>query len=172
MPRTDAALHRRCLAILNRLSLPDPFSAEKFCHQLAAQRGRPVHLHPLPKQAARAGACGLWLETAAGDHIFYEQRTVRPHQEHIILHEIGHMLLTHHTSDPAVAGPAALVPDLDPGLIHRLLARTNYTTRQEREAETLASVIRVSAADPGGRSPRNAVERLQAAFGMDGTHAR
>lgn len=171
IPHNDVAVLRRCQAVLNRLSLPRPFSVEEFCRRVAVQRGKPVHIHPLPAQAARAGACGLWLETARADHIFYEQRTVRLHQEHIILHEIGHMLLAHRSTAPTADGLAALVPDLAPGLVHRLLARTNYTTPQEREAETLASLIRISAVEQTDVSPPSAVERLRAAFGVDGPYA-
>jgi predicted glycoside hydrolase/deacetylase ChbG (UPF0249 family) len=170
-PRDDIALRRRCQDVLDRLDLPRPFTVKEFCHRLAAQRGRPVHIRPLPARAAGSGACGLWLETAGADHIFYERHTVRPHQEHIILHEVGHMLLAHRATAPVADGLAALVPDLDPGLVHRLLARTNYTTPQEREAETLASLIRVAAAEQPGGHPHTAVERLRAAFGMDGPRA-
>ncbi|MGW5446082.1 hypothetical protein [Streptomyces asiaticus] len=67
------------------------------CHHLAAQRARPLRLHPLPAEAAATGACGLWLATDAEDHIFYERRTVPLHQEHIVLHEIGHLLFNHRT---------------------------------------------------------------------------
>ncbi len=164
-------LRRRCEAVLKRL-LPEPFSLDALCRRLSEQRGRPLHLHPLPAQAASAGACGLWLATPDDDHIFFEQRTARPHQEHIVLHEIGHMLFDHHSlGSGETGGVADLLTDLSPGLVGRLLARTDYTTRQEQEAEMLASLIRTSE----GRSrrlPGGALGELEAALGVGGPHAR
>ncbi len=173
MPYTsDAALRRRCRALLARISLPQPFSVEALCTHLGEQRGRPIHLHPLPEQAAMAGACGLWLATATDDHIFHECHTVRPHQEHIVLHEIGHMLFDHHSLAPAGGHTGALLADLDPRLIRRLLARTNYSTRQEQEAEMLASLMRTSERACAEERPPGALGRLQAALGVVGSHDR
>ncbi|WP_188300249.1 hypothetical protein [Streptomyces sp. CBMA156] len=142
--------------MLDTLDLAAPFSLDGVCARLAAVRRRPIHLHPLPPGAAEAGACGLWLATGTDDYIFFEQQTSRPHQEHIVLHEIGHMLLDH----PAPAALGAVVPierlgQVDPALARHLLARTDYTTRQEQEAEMLASLIRTRAA----RAEEPAAER-------------
>ncbi len=55
-------------------------------------------LRELPEEAAATGACGLWLGTDNADYVFYEARTAPLHREHIILHEIGHVLCDHHRS--------------------------------------------------------------------------
>ncbi|GAA2721285.1 MULTISPECIES: hypothetical protein [Streptomyces] len=156
MPARYVKLRRRCEAMLDELDPPRPFSLDELRRALVRRRGRPLHLHPLPLQAAASGACGLWLATDTDDHIFYEQRTTRAHQEHIVLHEIGHMLFDHRSlrSDD-FGGLAALLPDLSPRLIRRLLGRTDYTTREEQEAEMFASVLRTwqgrhDAPAPGG----------------------
>ncbi|MEU9464327.1 hypothetical protein [Streptomyces sp. NPDC048312] len=170
MPHHDRELRRRCRAVLKRLPLPHPFSVEALCRSLAEERGRPLYTHPLPTQAVAAGACGLWLATPAGDHIFSEVGTSRPHQEHIVLHEIGHMLFDHHTVTAGGADPVrALLPDLDGQLVERLLARTSYTTQQEREAEILASLIRIEAAKASvGR--RGGMSGLEEALGFGTSH--
>ncbi|MEV3992616.1 hypothetical protein AB0J57_27260 [Streptomyces sp. NPDC049837] len=163
-------LHRRCRELAEQVSLPRPFSIATFCDHIAAQRGRPLHLHALPLEAAAAGTCGLWLATATDDHIFYERNTSTIHQEHIVLHEFGHMLFDHHpVTDQADGGHddlRAVLPDLDPRLIRRLLGRTNYSALQEREAELLASLIRTHADQPLRRERHGPLASLGAALGV------
>jgi hypothetical protein len=106
-----------------------------LCDQIAARRGRPIRLIPM---AGLTGVCGLWIATDATDLICYERDTTRPHQDHIILHELSHLLCEHFP----VGLPAALLPDLDPAMVRAVLGRAGYSTAEEREAETLASLIR------------------------------
>ncbi|MFG2296362.1 hypothetical protein [Streptomyces sp. NPDC048603] len=160
-----ARLRRRCRPLLGQLNLPHPFAIETLCAHLSAHRGRPLHLHPLPDQAAVAGACGLWIATDTDDHIFYEQRTARSHREHIVLHEIGHMLLDHHATTGSGL-PGGLFGDLSPRLVRRMLARANYSTRQEQEAEMLASLIRTGETGAGRCQPQDAYAKLHAALGV------
>ncbi|MFE9555596.1 hypothetical protein ACFYMW_10200 [Streptomyces sp. NPDC006692] len=160
-------LTRRCQEVLDRLTLPRPFSLEAFCRQLSQSRGRPLHLHALPGEVATAGACGLWLATDTDDHIFYEPQTTKPHQEHIVLHELAHLLFNHHTLGGADgSATAGLLPDLDPTLIRRLFARTGYTTVQEQEAEMLASLLKASALRDRGTRPSGVLGELQAGLGV------
>ncbi len=135
----DKDLRTRCEARLRALDLPVPVSAHAFCDLLAARRGRPIRLQPI---TSRSGPCGLWVATATTDYIFYEQETSRMHQEHIILHEACHILCTHHSTPIAEAElPRLLFPDLCPETVRRVLQRASYSTRDEREAELLASLI-------------------------------
>ncbi|GAA0896554.1 MULTISPECIES: hypothetical protein [Streptomyces violaceusniger group] len=125
-----------------------------------------MHLHPLPQQAAWNGICGMWLATETDDHIFFEQRTSRVHQEHILLHEVGHMLFDHCGTDLSRGEASqALLPDLSSQLAQRLLGRTSYTNRQEQEAEMLASLLRIRASQPAARTPHSVLGRLEAALG-------
>lgn len=170
----DMALRRRCRAVLRGFHIPQPFSVEALCRRLGEERQRPIHLHALPLQAARAGTCGLWLSTATDDHIFYEQRTTRVHQDHIVLHEIGHMLFDHHALDEDDSWIAALLTDLDPRAVRRMLARSDYSTRQEREAEMMASLIRTdlpssgTAAAPVSGQATGVLARLRDGLGLGG----
>ncbi len=98
-------------------------------------------LRELPEQAAATGACGLWLGTDNADYVFYEPRTAPLHQEHIILHEIGHVLCDHHRSFTGDDEPTGPPGEMQPHLVRRLMARTSYTTVEEQEAEMIASLI-------------------------------
>jgi hypothetical protein len=141
-------LRRRCAALVRDLPMPAPFDARALCEQVAARRGRPITLVPME---GLAGVCGLWVATATADLIFYEQVTTPPHQEHIILHELGHLLCDHHRSPDALGLPVAeLLPSLDPAMVQRVLGRAGYTSDEEREAELLASMIRERARAHGG----------------------
>ncbi|MDF3291649.1 hypothetical protein [Streptomyces silvisoli] len=166
----ERELCRRCRTVLDGIRLPRPFSVAALCRQLSERRGRPLHLHMLPAEVATAGACGLWLATETDDHIFFERRTTRPHQDHIILHEIAHLLFDHHSAGARDGGAlGGLLPDLDLRLVRRLLARTSYTTDQEREAEMLASLIRTEADRPAAPAASGVLGGLEAALGVDGT---
>jgi hypothetical protein len=138
--------------------MPVPFDASELCAAVAARRGRPIRLVPMD---GLTGVCGLWVATATTDLIFYERVTTPPHQEHIILHELSHVLCDHQRA-PDMAG---LLPDLDPEMVHRVLGRAGYTSEEEREAELLASLIRQRARSHAGGS---VVDRLHDALD-DGT---
>lgn len=133
-------LRRRCAALLRDLPTPVPFDARALCEQVAARRGRPIRLIPM---ARLTGVCGLWVATDTTDLIFYEGKTTPPHQDHIILHELGHVLCGHcPVSLPMAEQARLLLPDLDPEMVRRVLGRAGYSTVEEQEAEMLASLIR------------------------------
>lgn len=170
MRHPQPSLRKRCESILGRLELTHPFSLDGLCERIAEQRGRPIRLHPLPKEAAESGVCGLWVGTASVDYVFYEAQTTPLHREHIVLHEIGHILFGHHSLE---------APEVDPrnaggadGAVPTVLGRTNYTTRQEREAEMLASMIRIRTGTRGphlghGAGGRDTLARLESAMGYE-----
>jgi hypothetical protein len=134
------ALRRRCRARLRDLPLPVPFDVHELCDRVATRRGRPIRLLPV---AGLTGVCGLWIATDTTDLICYERDTTRPHQDHIVLHELAHVLCDHYpVSLPGKHDTTALFPDLDPAMVRAVLGRAGYSSAEEREAETLASMIR------------------------------
>jgi len=172
MSNGSLKLRRRCQAVIDQLALPHPLSVEVLCRHLAALRKRPLRLHPLPPEAATTGTCGLWLATDAEDHIFYEQRTALLHQEHIVLHEIGHLLFDHKMlALDGEAGWVMLLPDLDMSAVQQLLHRTNYATDQEQEAELFASLLGTRISEPWPQRPVGVLGRLEAAMGVDSPHS-
>jgi hypothetical protein len=153
-------LRRRFAKALNGLRMPDPFDVREFCDELAAHRGRPIRLVPM---RGLTDVCGLWI-AADVDVIGYEQNTTRPHQDHIILHELGHMLCDHYPTSLTPAEQARmLLPSLDPAMVRRVLGRTGYGSAEEREAEFFASLVwqHAESARVGG----SITDRLRSALG-------
>lgn len=160
MSRVGRRVRRHCAAILRDLRLPVPFDVRAVCAELADRRGRPITLLPFP---GLSELCGLWVATDTADLIAYEQHTTAPHQDHIVLHEIGHLLCAHYPASLTLDEQARLVlPNLDPEMVRRVLGRTGYSSAEEREAEFFASLVGGQAGfSPSGDS---AADRLRSAL--------
>ncbi|WP_138963319.1 hypothetical protein [Streptomyces sp. YIM 121038] len=138
--RNLARLRRSCEARLAALALPASYDIAELCALLSERRGRPLHLAPIAMRAAQP--CGLWIASSTVDFIIFEAKTTRPHQEHIIAHELAHIICGHRSDSSLDDATAQLVfPDLDPALVRDMLARTEYSEIQEQEAEMTASLI-------------------------------
>lgn len=142
-PTSERELRRRCRRLLRDLDIQPPLDVKEFCARLAAVRGRPIKLIPYPIWAD--GPFGLWLKGNKADYIVYQQHTTEPHQHHIILHEVGHILADHQSDETAddlrdfLGGGSS--GDLPQKVSGRLRRRTAYDEREEREAETVATII-------------------------------
>ncbi|MFI1105171.1 ParH-like protein [Streptomyces melanogenes] len=125
---------RRCRSLAAELELPVPFDAVELIAAAAEKRGRPIELMPIPW--APGVPCGLLVSADRADYIAYARDTSELHRQHILVHELSHLLCGHE-------GTLAteLTPHLAVELVHRVLGRTVYTEPQEREAELLASLI-------------------------------
>lgn len=138
MRRREA--RRQCKEIIDRLDIPAPFNVRELCARIAHAQGRPIELCPLPMPPN--GPSGVWIATEDRDYIFFEERTATLHQEHIIVHELGHLLAGHGHQEILNTGPVTLLlPDLDPEAVSRILERTAYTADEERIAEMIATLI-------------------------------
>lgn len=133
-------LRRACEARLSTLHFPANCTITALCERVASQRGRPIYLVPLAMAATHP--CGFWVATEAADFILYEANTSRTHQEHIVAHELAHMICCHRgTTALDDMSARTLFPDVDPQLVRDMLRRAGYTDSQEQEAEVMASVI-------------------------------
>jgi hypothetical protein len=133
-------LRRSCEARLGTLDVPAGCSVEVLCERIGSQRGRPIHLIPVVMPATHP--CGFWVATEGADFILYEANTSRTHQEHIVAHELAHMICCHRGTAPLDdASARVLFPDVDPELVRDMLRRSAYTDEQEQEAEVMASVV-------------------------------
>jgi hypothetical protein len=169
LPLPARRLRKRCWAIVRRLHLPDPFSVPALCDSISAQRGRALYLHPLEKsESVLDMPCGMWVATDVADHIFFEQQTSTFHQEHIIVHELGHMICGHTIAmlgdefDSVVAGG-----DTGDEVVQQALLRASYNTEQEQEAELVATLLLERGREISGASVSESERRLGRALGFD-----
>ncbi|MEV7177829.1 hypothetical protein [Kitasatospora sp. NPDC093679] len=148
-------LRKECEAILAKLPIPNPFSVEAFAEALAQHRERPIVLEPLPETRGPDAPSGLWVRLPSVDVVLFETRTSLPHQTLIKLHELGHIAAGHQPQlSPDVLTTA--FPDVDPELLHQLLAmpRAGYNTREEQQAELIALLLADHLGTSSGTTPQ------------------
>lgn len=137
------AVEALCRARLHTLEswmrLEEITDVQGLCEVIEAHMGRRIHLEPWPMARDMAG---LWIANKTRDYIFYAQDATPPHQEHIILHELAHILSGHPQMpiDPQLL-QELFFPHLDRDAVHLALSRSCYDDSREREAEVLASLI-------------------------------
>jgi hypothetical protein len=158
---------------LDGVDVPEPFDVDVFASTVAARRNRPLRL--MPKQTA-TGPCGVWIATPDADYVFFENGTSAIHREHIILHELGHLLgehEAHETIDEDVLRQLFCGLDLD--VIRRVLGRTSYSAAEEQEAEMIASIVleragrRAIPRASRGTGHDDVIDRLRVTLGGDPT---
>jgi hypothetical protein len=135
----ERELRRRCKRLLRSLDIQPPLQVDVLCRRLGDRLGRPIRL--IPWALPVPGPFGLWMSRPGEEVIFYQEETTRVHQDHIILHEIGHILAEHEDNGDAGAQYPVLGPDFPHDLITRSFRRTCYTEDYEREAELVATII-------------------------------
>lgn len=135
----EREIRRRCKRELRALGIRPPLDVELLCRRLGERRGKPIRLvsYPIPVP----GPFGLWLSTESSDYILYQQETTRSHQEHIILHEVGHILADHASDESDDSVWRDLLGNIPPDAIRRALRRSSYDEEHEREAELAATII-------------------------------
>ncbi|WP_405165615.1 hypothetical protein OG203_11250 [Nocardia sp. NBC_01499] len=161
--KAERELRRRCRRLLSDLDIQPPLDAATLCQRVGHQRGKPIRLlaHRIPVP----GPFGAWISTDAADYFLYQQETSKSHQDHIILHELGHLLAGHHSDeqDDALTVQLIRAGTLPADVVRRALRRTSYDTAEEREAETVASIILEWA---------SVVDRVVAPLSVDSTAQR
>ncbi|MGK5498612.1 hypothetical protein [Streptomyces sp. URMC 125] len=176
----ERELRRRCRRLLKELDIRPPLDVAELCRRVELRRGRPLRLVPYPIPVP--GPFGMCVGAPTADYIVFQKETSRAHQRHIVLHELGHILADHRsgdlddelltrlrrgTGDGPPGGPAGL--GIDPGAVRRALRRTAYDSEQEREAETVATIILEWASVLDHVAPRSsadaAADRMGASLG-------
>ena len=148
--------------LVAELDVPVPFDLGEFCRRIEQRRGRRLVLQPLPDRDAR-DFCGLYIETPQRDLVFYPAGVTPVHRDHVIVHELMHLLLGHGaaSTDSLIAvDTASLLPGLDPALVSRVLGRNNYATEDEREAELSATLVMQAGTAPRGATPPARLDQL------------
>ena len=131
---------RECSALVADLDLPDPFDLEDFCTRLGRHIGRDLVL--MSHSMAIGGLCGAWMRTAKADYVFYEEDTSQLHQQHIVFHEIGHILRAHVPGEELSKDLArTIAAGMKVSDVFRVLGRDSYDEDDEFEAELIATLI-------------------------------
>lgn len=129
---------RRQADLLATLDLPYVIDIRELTDEVSRRTGKEVILEPQEQAPALCGAC---VVTGTRIYVLYDPRTSRLHQDHIIAHEFGHLLLGHHQAQPASVLAADLATGIDPAVVRMMLGRTTYDQAEERESEMLASLL-------------------------------
>ncbi|MGQ0576630.1 MAG: ImmA/IrrE family metallo-endopeptidase [Pseudonocardia sp.] len=109
----------------------------------------------------------MWISTADRDLIGYARNTSAYHQDHIIAHELAHLICGHAGIVDAQGSAAELLfPDLHPGLLRRLLHRASCTDGQEEEAEIMAGILVATVRGRPGSSTSDSLDGIEAALGF------
>ncbi|MFJ4863243.1 MULTISPECIES: toxin [unclassified Streptomyces] len=149
------------------LDLPQVTDVAELCRHLGEVRDRPITL--VPMQMPSSHPCGMWVAARDEDLIFYDANTTGAHQEHIILHELGHIICCHRGAGGLDEAAARLLfPNLDPELVRDMLLRATYDDVQEQEAEIIAYLL---SQRMGDAEQRHGTEPA-AETGEDGNPAR
>lgn len=141
--------HRQAVArtvheAIEQLDIPSPWDLGQFISATAVQLGKPIRLRPYTEATPAERPCGMLLCQDTEDIVLYDSATSRYHMEQIILHEVGHIVLSHSTSAVDWIGQettAQITPDIDPATVRTILGRTTFDDIQEYQAELFASLV-------------------------------
>ena len=137
----EAQLRSAGADMVDQLELPYRFTTRELRDAISAARGKPIVTRPLHTLGVIEAPCGVRVETADADLLYYEEGTSVHHQRHILTHELMHVWRDHPGS-LEVDHATAHTLGVNPNLVLRMTGRTNYCTADEIEAETLATIIR------------------------------
>lgn len=150
---------------LERMNLPSAVTRDSVVAGVVARRGRPIRLVPVPHRVLRGNHFGMWLARVSDDVIVFTDDTSDMHATHIVCHEIAHMEL-HHDREPVgdtTLDPAQLrdlAPSVGSSEIVSAFGRSNYSSKQEYDAELLATHIMARVNRRGGNGDERAARIL------------
>ncbi|MDQ8707194.1 hypothetical protein RCO28_32715 [Streptomyces sp. LHD-70] len=147
-------IRRSCRDFVLGLSLPAVAGVRDLVPYVERRTGRALRLEPAEVAASESVPCGMWLATRDTHYVFYDPRTSRSHQDHIIAHEFGH-ILKEHRGGPALRDKdaAALITHIDPAVVRAVLGRTDYAEHDEREAELIGSYLQAHTSPYAAAAP-------------------
>lgn len=145
------------------LNISYPFTTATLVESVAALRGKPI---VLVGTRTVTGPCGLLVATPNADYVFYDA-TAPVHGDHVVAHELGHLVLDHrltviHPDEPGFG--------LDDPQAASKLGRIVGLPRSEddeAEAELFATLVLAQAVTAAPPSPEP-VPGLPLAFAVPG----
>jgi hypothetical protein len=126
--------------LLGHTGIPNPWDINQFLDRLERHRRRDIDLCAITWSPGNS--CGAWQQHPDHDVIAYAENTSGFHQDHIILHEVGHLISQHRGRCVLSQEDAQrIAPDLAPAALAHLLDPSGAQAEQH-EAETIAALIR------------------------------
>lgn len=126
--------------MLAELDLPEAFDLDLLLARLTQRRGRPLRLLPL-LPGLRDEPSGMWVPLPAEDVIFAESSVSGWYRDHVVFHELGHMLWAHTGSVRDVAGWLGQYGVTGAAGTRVALRCSASAAEQEREAEMVALLL-------------------------------
>ncbi|MEV4641733.1 hypothetical protein AB0J80_30755 [Actinoplanes sp. NPDC049548] len=127
--------------------LPQPWDVDALCRELARTRGRPLTVHAV---SLRGLPSGLWYADGTHDRIIHRASATGYYRDHIVLHEICHLLAGHGRQRTGEQDSARICDSVE-----------------EEIAETFASMVLKAAgqlAPPDQSATERRAEELLGAF--------
>ncbi|RLU79931.1 hypothetical protein CTZ27_35870 [Streptomyces griseocarneus] len=144
-------LVEECRAFVASLGLPPAASVRDLRSFVEKRIGQAIHIAPHDR-ADGSLPCGMVIASGGANYIGYDPETSPAHQDHIIAHELAH-LLKGHRGEP-------LVNDLDADLLATILGRTDYDEDAEREAELIGSLLQTHVINSRPASQSESADRI------------
>ncbi|GAB4098647.1 hypothetical protein [Sinomonas halotolerans] len=132
-------LRGQAVAAFRDLEVPDSVTFESLRELLEEDRGKRIVIRPV-RHLGQDRVSGLWLSLPRTDLILHAETASELHRQQIILHEFAHMVLDHGLREDGTQF-AALLPELDPEVVARCLARCQDHSHEEVAAEALADLF-------------------------------
>jgi hypothetical protein len=140
---------------LQDLEVEPPLDVTALARLIGEYRGREIRLVAWPIKTF-----GYSFRADGYDVIVYQKNTSKPHQDHIICHELGHCICGHldpesdvYWEDPTEDDEEADVEEVAPHLpfegVPRRLRRSCYDSPHERAVELIANTFMEWAYVPG-----------------------
>ena len=144
-------VRRRSEGFVTGLGLPPVAGVRDLVPEIERRTGRALSLQAAELEASQSIPCGMWLATRDTHYVFYDPRTSRAHQDHIIAHEFGHILKDHRGGPtlPSKDG-SGLISHIDPSVVRMVLGRTDYAEHDEMEAELIGCYLQAHTRIHGG----------------------
>lgn len=142
--------------------VPEPWGIDELCQRLAQQRGRELVICPVDLPAL---PFGLWYNDGERDYVIYRAGIRGYYRDHIILHEICHILAKHNTERNSLP---TVDENSDVDVVSRLLKNAmhnKFNSLQEGTAEMFASKVLKLARGHGATELSRFERRAAAVFG-------
>ncbi|MYW96027.1 hypothetical protein G3I59_36840 [Amycolatopsis rubida] len=133
--------------LVGAMDLPAALALQHLTTKLAELRGRPIKILPYPAfivaeflNGDEPLPYGVWIADERADYVFYRTDTTPSHQQHIILHELGHISCRHvgEQIPPGLADGERSASDAAVGVLKRA---SGFGEDQEQAAETFAYLV-------------------------------